>query len=113
MKKKIRIHPALGLFGFLGILGIVFEPFFCMFFGFFGFFFWGLLGRESMDERLEVNIKQAARIAGTLGLLLCFFILFALDKNVPTEVVLFWGSLGYAAAFTSGPALAYLMDKRG
>jgi hypothetical protein len=113
MNKKFRIHPALGLFGFLGVLGIVFEPFFCVFFGFFGFFFWGLLEKESIDERLEANMNRAARITGGLGLLLCFFILFALNKKVSSDVVLFWGSIGYAAAVTSAPAVAYVLDKRG
>jgi len=113
MKKTIRIHPALGIFGFAGIFGPLFNPFFCIFFGFFGFFFWGLLGREKADERLVDNINKAASIAGRCGLILCFFILFALDKNVPREMVLLWGSIGYAVVYTAAPAIAYIMDRRG
>lgn len=113
MKRKFRIPPALGILGFLGVLGFFFEPFFCIFFAFFGFFFWGLLEKEQSDERLVENVNRAAGIAGRLGIMLCFFLLFALDKNVPSDIVLLWGSLAYAAVFTLAPAWAYFLDKRG
>ena len=113
MKKVVRIHPLLGVLGFLGILGIMYNPFFCVFFGFFGFFWWGLLSKEKADERLEENVKRAASIAGRLALVLCFFILFALDKKLPPETVLLWGSVSYAVVFTLAPAIAYIIDKRG
>ncbi|OFI06692.1 hypothetical protein CLOACE_08470 [Clostridium acetireducens DSM 10703] len=113
MKKTFRIHPVFGILGFLGILGIIYNPFFCIFFGFFSFFWWGLIGKEKSDERLEENINKAVSIAGRLALILCFFILFALDKKVASETVLLAGSIGYAIIFTLAPALAYFIDKRG
>lgn len=113
MKRNFRIPPVLGILGFLGLLGIFYEPFFCIFFGFFGFFFWGLLEKEQSDERLEENVNKAVSIAGRLGILLCFFLLFALDKKVATDTVLLYGSIAYAAVFTLAPALAYFIDKRG
>ena len=112
MKKAFRIHPALGVLGFLGILGIIYSPIFCAFFGFFGFFWWGLLAKEKSDERLEENIRKSISIAGRLALMLCFFILFALDKKLSPETVLLWGSVAYAVVFTSAPAVAYIIDKR-
>lgn len=113
MKRNFRIPPALGILGFLGLLGIFFEPFFCIFFGFFGFFFWGLLEKEQSDERLAENINKAVSISGRLGIVLCFFLLFALDKKIPADTVLLYGSIAYSAVFTSAPALAYFIDKRG
>lgn len=113
MKRTFRISPILGILGFLGILGIFYSPIFCCFFAFFSFFFWGLLGREKSDERLEENVNRAVSIAGRLALVLCFFLLFALDKRVPDEVVLRFGSILYAVVFTLAPALAYFIDKRG
>ena len=113
MKKPIRIHPALGVLGFLGILGFFFEPFFCIFFGFFGFFWWGLLSKEKTDERLDENLKRAVSIAGRLGIVLCFGILFALDKKLSIEFVLLWGSIGYAIVMVTSPAIAYFFDRRG
>lgn len=113
MKRIFRIPPVLGILGLLGLLGTIFEPFFCIFFGFFGFFFWGLLEKEQSDERLEENVNKAVSIAGRFGIMLCFFLLFALDKKVPTGTVLLYGSIAYAAVFTVAPALAYFIDKRG
>ena len=113
MKPTFRISPILGVLGFLGILGILYEPFFCIFFGFFGFFFWGLLGKEKSDERLQENISKAVSIAGRIAVILCFFLLFALNKKLPSEAVLFGGSIAYAVLFTLAPALAYFLDKRG
>ncbi|MGL5255364.1 MAG: DUF3796 domain-containing protein [Brevinema sp.] len=113
MKRTFRIPTVLGVLGFLGILGILYNPIFCVFFGFFGFFFWGLLGREKADERLVENINRAVSIAGRMGLVLCFFLLFALDKQVSSELVLRYGSIAYGVVFTLAPALAYFLDKRG
>ncbi len=113
MKRIFRISPVLGILGFLGVLGFFFEPFFCTFFAFFGFFFWGLLSKEKSDERLEENINKAVSIAGRLGLILCFFILFALDKQQAVNSILLFGSIAYAIIFISAPALAYIIDKRG
>lgn len=113
MKNTVRISPFLGILGFLGLLGIFFNPFFCVFFAFFGFFFWGLLGKEKSDERLEENINKAGSIAGRFALVLCFLLLFALDKKLAGETVLLIGSIGYAVILTAAPALAYFLDKRG
>lgn len=113
MKRTFHIPPILGLLGFLGVLGIFYQPFFCIFFGFFGFFFWGLLGKEGSDERLERNIDKAVSIAGRLALILCFFLLFSLDKQISEKMVLLCGSIAYAVIFTLAPALAYFLDKRG
>lgn len=113
MKRNLRISPASGILGFFGLLGVFFNPFFCIFFGFFSLFFWGLLEKEQSDERLEQNVKKAVSIAGRFGIILCFFLLFALDKQVPSETVLLYGSIAYAVVFTLAPALAYLIDKRG
>lgn len=113
MKRTFRIPPILGILGFLGLLGIFYNPFFCIFFAFFSFFFWGLLGKEGSDERLEENISKAVSIAGRLALILCFLLLFSLDKKLPEESVVLWGSVAYAVIFTLAPALAYFLDKRG
>lgn len=113
MKRNVRIPPALGILGFLGLLGFFCEPFFCIFFGFFGFFFWGLLEKEQSDERLEENVNKAFSTVGRLSILICFFLLFALEKNVPSDTVLLFGSIAYAAVFILAPALAYFMDKKG
>ena len=116
MKKTIRIHPALGIFGifgFFGLIGFFDKPFFCVFLCFFGFFFWGLLGREKADERLEQNINKATGMAGQMAQFLCFFILFALDRKLPTDTVLLWGSIGYGLVYIASPAIAFIMDKRG
>lgn len=113
MKKDFRIPPILGVLGFLGILGFFFEPFFCVFFGFFGFFFWGLLQKEQVDERLEQNIAKAMAFSGRLSIMLCFFLLLALEKNVPADTVLLFGSIAYAAIFTLAPAMAFVIDRRG
>lgn len=113
MKRNFCIPPVFGVLGFLGLLGIFFEPFFCIFFGFFGFFFWGLLQKEKSDERLVENINKATSFVGRLSIILCFFLLFALDKRVSSDLILFWGSIAYAAVFTLAPALAYFIDKRG
>lgn len=113
MKKSFRIHPALGLMGVLGVLGFFTDPFFCIFFGFFGFFFWGLLGREQSDERLEENQSRAMRFCGGLAILLCFFLLFALEKKVAADTVLLVGSALYGLLFTLAPALTWTLDKRG
>ena len=113
MKKTIRIHPALGLLGFFGILGFSDKPFFCIFFSYFGFFFWGLLGKEKVDERLEKNINKAASIAGQMALVLCVLILLAIHKKLPVDMILLLGSIGYGLVYTASPAIAYIMDKRG
>lgn len=113
MKKSFRISPLLGVLGFLGILGILLNPFFCIFFGFFGFFWWGLLGREGSDERLEENINKAGNIAGRLALMLCFFLLLALDHKVTNRMILLYGAIGYAIILILAPGLAYYLDKRG
>ncbi len=113
MKRTFRISPILGIFGFLGILGIFYNPIFCCFFAFFSFFFWGLLGREESDERLEENISRAVSIAGRMALILCFFLLVGLDKQISSELILRYGSIAYAVVFTLAPALAYFLDKQG
>lgn len=113
MKRNFRIPPVLGILGLLGLLGVFYEPFFCIFFGFFGFFFWGLLEKEQSDERLIENVNKAISIAGRLGIILCFFLLFALDKKISSDTILFYGSIAYAAVFTLAPALAYFIDRRG
>lgn len=113
MKRNFQIPPVLGVLGFLGLLGFFFAPIFCTFFAFFSFFFWGLLTKEQSDERLEENINRAGSIAGRLGLILCFFLLFALDKQIPSDTVLLYGSIAYAVVFTLPSALAYFLDRRG
>ena len=113
MKHKIRISPVLGILGFLGVLGFFFSPFFCIFFGFFGFFFWGLLWKEQVDERLEDNVKRAAGIAARLYMVFGFFVLFALDKHIASEIVLLAGSIAYGLVMVLAPGLAYFLDKKG
>ncbi|MDD6057848.1 MAG: DUF3796 domain-containing protein [Clostridiales bacterium] len=113
MKRVTRIPPMLGVLGILGILGFFFRPFFCIFFSFFGFFFWGLLGKERSDERLVENLRKTGSIAGRLGMLLCFFLLFALERQISADAVLLYGSIAYACILILAPALAYLIDKRG
>ncbi|MDR3091553.1 MAG: DUF3796 domain-containing protein [Clostridiales bacterium] len=107
MRNLSRVSSRLGALGF---------------FGFFGYFFWGLLGREKMDERLLENIREADYIAPRLGAFAWFAAIYPLTigegvyprLNIPTKYVitgsyLVWGlTVGVLS-----PALAYFKDKKG
>lgn len=118
-KRALPIRPWMGLLGLLGFLGFLPKYgggrnyLFFLFFAFFSWFFWGLLGAEKVDERLLANQARAMKTIGVLFALLCFLLIFLLDRGVAADTVLLVGSLGYAACFIAAPALVWYLDRRG